>query len=906
VLPVVDPKADIFNAQQEMDLGDALAEQIQRDFLVIDDPDLTDYLQRLGDRVLAQAPATDLKVRFVLFDLPVANAFSMPGGRVYVSRKLVAFVRSEDELASVLGHELGHILSKQPAMAMTRIFREVLGVQQVSGREDIFQKYGLLQDNLAKKKKAFTHSEGKEQQEQLVADQIGLQLIANAGYSPQTFADFFDRLTQTKGKTGNWLTDLFGGTKPESRRLREVVKASTTLAAPCTAHGKAAASGDFGEWRSAVLNYSGLGHKEQIHGVLAKLTLSPPLRSDIHQVRFSPDGRFILAQDESMIYVLEREPLEIKFQIDAPKALPAQFTPDSQQVVFYTPGLRVESWNVEDEERSSVNELVITNGCQQTLLAPNGKWMACYGGESDLSLYDVATGAILFQKKNFYEPQSFIAYFTILLMRFSEIANPRILGMHFSPDSHYLLVRSPLDSVVALDLTSFRPISIPGSVQRLLHPDFTFLGPDRLLGMDLSNLKNSGIVRFPSGEMVEKFPLGERTIEAATNPRYVIIKPLKDYAAGLLDLETKKVIVASKMAALDAFGSSYFRERIDGQVSLLSLQEAKELSRVQLPLGPLGELRAAALSPDLQWLAISGQSRGGIWNLPRNERFFNVRGFHGAYIDATGAAYADFDKFEQTERGIVKMDLFNRTVVPAFKIGEMHVQQYGSVLVRRTHLGKEDWKQRNMLFEGLDPHSGEVLWKRTFPKEAPEIVSRRNASVMVLSWAANCDGAKTEIKSDPSLSQKWAKVDLGSEDYFLEMVALRTGKTIGGLVVHTGKGSFRITEADSAADWLVAAVSSNRLLVYSLSTGQQTGKLFGRKPVISGATGLLAAQNERGQLTVYDLSAGSKREQYVLASSIIFVEFAPDGKKLFVLTANQSAYLFGLAAAAGGVTALLP
>jgi hypothetical protein len=44
----------------------------------------------------------------------------------------------------------------------------------------------------------------------------------------------------------------------------------------------------------------------------------------------------------------------------------------------------------------------------------------------------------------------------------------------------------------------------------------------------------------------------------------------------------------------------------------------------------------------------------------------------------------------------------------------------------------------------------------------------------------------------------------------------------------------------------------------------------------------------------------------VLASSIIFVEFAPDGKKLFVLTANQSAYLFGLAAAAGGVTALLP
>jgi len=119
----------------------------------------------------------------------------------------------------------------------------------------------------------------------------------------------------------------------------------------------------------------------------------------------------------------------------------------------------------------------------------------------------------------------------------------------------------------------------------------------------------------------------------------------------------------------------------------------------------------------------------------------------------------------------------------------------------------------------------------------------------------------------------------------------RTGKTLAGLVVHSGKGSFRITEADAAGDWMAVADSSNRLLIYSLSSGQQTEKLFGRRPVISGASGLLAAQNERGQLTVYDLGALAKRDEYVLTSPIVFVEFAPDGKRLFVLTAKQSAYV---------------
>src|SRR5437868_2796669 len=165
-IPAVDARQNMFTAAQERDVGDALAEQIQRDFLVIDDPDLTSYMQAVGDRLLHEVPQTDEKVRFFLSDMPVTNAFSFPGARVYVSRKMISFVRSEDELASVLGHELGHVLSKQPAIHVSRLFREVLGVTEPGDRAEIFRHYADLQDNLRKKNKAFGRPPGQEQQEQ--------------------------------------------------------------------------------------------------------------------------------------------------------------------------------------------------------------------------------------------------------------------------------------------------------------------------------------------------------------------------------------------------------------------------------------------------------------------------------------------------------------------------------------------------------------------------------------------------------------------------------------------------------------------------------------------------------------------------------------------------------------------
>jgi hypothetical protein len=283
--------ANIFTPQQEMDLGDAIAEQVQRDFRVIEDDATTAHLRRIGARIVRQMPETGLQFRFFLFDIPEANAFTLPGGRIYVSRKLIALTRHEDELAGVIAHELGHAVTRQPATGMTRLLREVLGVTSVSDRQDIFAKYNELVENARRKPKAFNRGENHEQREQVIADQIGLYALAAAGYDPQALSAFWDRYAETKGKTsGGFLSDLFGTTRPEVVRLREMLKLLGTLPAECVAAKSTVSAEEFQRWQAAVINYSGLGGKEALHGVLSKTVLDPPLRSEVTHLRFSPDG----------------------------------------------------------------------------------------------------------------------------------------------------------------------------------------------------------------------------------------------------------------------------------------------------------------------------------------------------------------------------------------------------------------------------------------------------------------------------------------------------------------------------------------------------------------------------------------------------------------------------------------
>ena len=904
--PAVAPGANIFSEQQEADLGDAVAEHVARDYPVVEDPAVAGYLERIGARLAAHLPQTSLRYRFLLVDVPDANAFSLPGGRVYVTRKLVAQARSEDELAGVVAHELGHAVSRHPAVEMTRKLREVLGVTKVGDRRDVFDTYHRLIENTARKPKAFENRESHEEKEQLEADAVGLMAMARAGYDPAAFTSMFDRIAETKGKTGNFFSDIFGRTRPEARRLREMLEAVRALPAACRDGRRAAATEEFVAWQAAVLAAGSADRAEALSGVRTKAVLEPALTNEVTNLRFSPDGRYLLAQDESGVSVLSREPLAQLFRIEAPGARPAQFTPDSRRVVFHEPDMRVEVWDVEARKLETAHEPLVRKRFLQTLLSPDAKTLAGLDANLDLSLVDVATGQQVFEKKKFYTRQIaeflFLRLLTEVMLAEEEVDEVELIHMRFSPDGRYFAagagsvviasstwLATEQGIAVAVDVPARRAVDLGGSLKKMLPGGFTFLGPDRVIGAVPGDRERSGIVTFPAGEEVERVPLNPAALSAATSGPYVFVRPVVDYAVGVMDLKTKRLFIGHKHAALDIYGDIFAVERPEGEIRLYSIEGDQLRARLAVPRTRLGNLQGLAVSPDLKWLAASGRSRGAVWDLATGARAFAVRGFRSGHFGAPGALDATFPG---TDGGWVtsRLDVAAKRETAGARL-EQGAAQFGPFVARLVPNKERGRHEENVTLHISSASDRQALWSRSFPKEAPKLLGVSGDGAMVLAWGLSTGAAADAVKADARLSRQVAAMASRDGALYLEVVDGRTGAPRGRLVVDTGKGSFEIRQAFAAGDWVVLADTENRALVYSLATGEQKGRVFGGYAALNAQRGLLSVQNELGSLLVYDLATMEKRETLTFPSPVSVARYSADGAALFVLTADQTAYV---------------
>ncbi|HEY0657971.1 MAG TPA: M48 family metalloprotease, partial [Pyrinomonadaceae bacterium] len=239
---------NIFNETQEMYLGDVMAETLEKNFRIIKDDEANRYIRAIGERLIKHLPPTNLKFQFFIVDAPELNAFNTAGGRIYVTRKMIAFVRSEAELAGILGHELGHGIVRHNTIDMSKYFKEILGVKSVGDKKDIYEKFNQLIDKQNTKRVSVSRKhEGEQQQE---ADRIGLFAMVAAGYEPRGFTSAWERLTETKGKTGSVFSDIFGTTRPEEKRLREMLKTISGLPAECSDKKAVASDENFKKWQS--------------------------------------------------------------------------------------------------------------------------------------------------------------------------------------------------------------------------------------------------------------------------------------------------------------------------------------------------------------------------------------------------------------------------------------------------------------------------------------------------------------------------------------------------------------------------------------------------------------------------------------------------------------------------------
>ena len=878
---------NIFNEQQEIDLGDAMGENLAREFVLIDDPALSAHLEDLGRRLTRYLPPNNLRFRFFLLDLPEVNAFSIAGGRIYVARKMVALTHSDDELAGVLAHEMGHIVTHQQAIYMTRLLKLVLGVTQVGDRADIYDKFQRVLENERRKP---IHISEESEGDQYIADQVALFAMARAGFAPQAYVDLWDRLNATHGKTGSWFSDLFGQTKPEQKRLRELLKSVSAMPPEC-AQIAPSSSAEFAAWQEKVIASSAGTHAESLPGLLVRQKLALPLRPDLNNLRFSPDGRYVLAQDEGGIHVLTREPFEFLFFIDAPDADKAFFSPDSKSVIFKTPSLRVEVWDVASQKRMSVHEILLRVGCLQSALSPNGRYLACLDRELALQLVEVASGKQLAAKKDFVEIRSWLFLFFFVLTE-SENLNLELAHLRFSPDGRYFLAGGSFNDL-AYDLKENHEAKMPSSIRNAMHGEFTFVGNEHILGLNGSNPGKSPLMAFPGGQHAQDVRL-TYGLSLGTTPqgKYVVVGPLKTGKRGFVDPATGKLNGICKEDAGDIYDNTVVYEEIDGRILLIEVPSGKILARAQLKQAHLGDNRAIAVSRDFSWLAASTRSRGAVWDISHNVRVQYVRAFTGGWFGENGMFYAEFEEKDKKERSVVELDNLGgaSTIV---SIGDLLASQEGPYLLVRIP-GKENGNQRkNWTYELRDFRTSKTLWTHHFPHEPPSLAVTPDYNALVMAWPVWSDAAKEELKQFPELKSAAEK-----EDMFYEVMDLKSGSMTGELLVKTNKFSFQVRAVQVDGDWATVQVSGDRVLVYSMASGKEMGHVFGVAPVPSSKAGVYAVSSGERQVDVYGLADSQLRRTYRFPVSIVYKRFSADGKQLFVLTRDQTAYVLDLSAAA--------
>ena len=888
-LPPTSREANIFTAAQENDLGDAVAERFESSLRIIDDQALTENLRRIGNRLVAHLPPTALKIRFHLVDVPDANAFVLPGGRIYVSRKLVGLTRTEDELAGVLGHELGHLVARQVTIAITKQFKQVLNVTALGDRQDVLAKYNRLMDNAGRKPGVFREG-GHQGPDQIEADRLGVFIVAAAGYDPRAHAAFFDRFAQTEGDTGGFFSRLFGTAHPDSKRLAELLKTTAALPAGCTP-AAVPPSGEYRQWQIAVAAASTTSRTEVLPGLVRQTPLMP-LRDQIQTVRFSPDGKYLLAQDDSSISVLDREPLAVRFRIATSNAKPADFTPDSASVVFHRSDLRVERWSVADQSLVDVNDLYWKSSCIDTALAPDGRTVACVDDDGHLTLIDVPTGRTVFQKKGFYQ----LSLGDMLLRAAARSMGTRLSGsltVQFSPSGRFLAAgyRGYLDgNVVIYDLERKSVVSLKDQARRLLGGAFTFIAGDRLVGRNPQDLKKSGVVDLPGGQVTEvALPAG--TLSRASRAGHVLIAPVEKFAMGLFDLATQQVVAGFTNRTVDVFGETYASERGAGDVGLFALQGNKLQKSVVLP-APLLSVRLGAVSPDLRWLAASGSTRGAVWDTTKGQLLGYMPDFFGAFVDPAGTVFAD-PASGNWRRSIMRFDVATRRSTSGVRIEADHAAQFGQWLLLARPL--EGNTSPGAAFQLRDIRKvDQPSWEKVFENDAPDDYwFHAQSDALALVWVADRPGGRIRIRQDEVLKKT---VDMGDVkgDYVVDLLEPATGNLRKRLLIETGKGSFHLHGLMVRGDSMFVSDSLGRVLTYTVSTGDVRGYAFGDDPVASADGLALVVGSGIGRLVLYDTVAMTRRVELRFKQPVVFKTFSADGTKLLALTADQTLHVLNV------------
>jgi len=220
------------SAAEERRIGAEQAAEVARTIGLVDDPRLGTYVQEVGRRLAARSPRRDVTYTFAVVDMAEPNAFSLPGGEVFVSRGLLVLANSEDELAGALAHEIGHVAARHAARRVTRAAPLALVTALGAGITGLVSPAvgGLLGGvgQLANSALLAPYSRDQERE----ADRVGQEIGAGAGYDPAAFSTFLHTLEREEAlhpdQKRAW--SFFATHPPTPERVATTARAAAQLA----------------------------------------------------------------------------------------------------------------------------------------------------------------------------------------------------------------------------------------------------------------------------------------------------------------------------------------------------------------------------------------------------------------------------------------------------------------------------------------------------------------------------------------------------------------------------------------------------------------------------------------------------------------------------------------------------
>jgi predicted Zn-dependent protease len=217
---------NFYSLEHEIQLGKQLSAEVERQAKFINDPVVTEYVNRVGQNLVRNS---DAQVPFTIkvIDSDVVNAFALPGGFFYVNSGLILHADEESELAGVMAHEIAHVCARHGTKQATK--GEIAQLAMIPAM--IFIPYTLagyaiyqgMQFAIPMAFLQFTRTDEKE------ADYLGLEYMYKAGYDPNAFVAFFEKVASDEKKQPGTIPKIFSTHPPTPDRIEASQKEIATI-----------------------------------------------------------------------------------------------------------------------------------------------------------------------------------------------------------------------------------------------------------------------------------------------------------------------------------------------------------------------------------------------------------------------------------------------------------------------------------------------------------------------------------------------------------------------------------------------------------------------------------------------------------------------------------------------------